>query len=148
MPLICIENFYLANNDKHTNEHIILCFRIVDTWSVTSTISTMTWAAATSRIWSLVEPDRSISQWLSLAKRYQDKRSNTHKLERSATVLEALTYLLGALISLLQDSWSAASCHKVLDDVSGLLHIACSEQQGIHLVIWHSGHSAAPRFYG
>jgi hypothetical protein len=37
-----------------------------------------------------------------LAKQYQDKRSNTHKLEQSATILEALNSLPRALISLLR----------------------------------------------
>ena len=119
---------------------------LVDDPSSESTISTMTWATASSRVWSPGESDRRIFQWLSLAKQYEDKRSNTHKLEQSATVLEALTSLLGALISLPQGSWSAASCHKLLDDAFRLLHTACFEQQGIHLVIWQSGHFAAPRF--
>jgi hypothetical protein len=35
-----------------------------------------------------------------LAKQYQDKGSNTHKLEQSATIFEALTFLLEAWISL------------------------------------------------
>ena len=39
-----------------------------------------------------------------LAKQHQDERSNTHKLEQSATVLEALNFLPGALISLPQGS--------------------------------------------
>ena len=111
-------------------------------------MSTITWAAATSRVWSSEEPDGGIFQWLLLIKQYQDKRSNTHKLEQSATVLEALNFLPGALIFLLQGSWSAASCHKLLDDAFGLLHTACYEQQGIHLVVWQSGHFAASRFSG
>ena len=111
-----------------------------------STLSTMTWAAATSRVLSPREPDERIIQWLLLTKQYQDKRSNTHKLEQSATALEALNFLPGALIFLLQGPWSAASYHKVLDDAFGLLHIACSESQGIHLVVWQSGHSIVPRF--
>ena len=81
-----------------------------------------------------------------LAKQYQDKRLNTHKLEQSATILEALSSLPGALIFLLRGPWSDTSCHKVLDDAFSLLHTACSEQQGVHLVVWQSGHSAAPRF--
>ena len=119
---------------------------LFDDPSSESTMSTMTRAAATSRIWSPGEPDERIIQWLLLTKQYQDKRLNTHKLERSTTILESLTYLPGVLISLLQDSWSAISCHKVLDDAFSLLHTACSEQQGIHLVVWQSGHLVAPRF--
>ena len=121
---------------------------LFDDPSSESTMSTMTWAAVTSRVWSSREPDGRIFQWLLLTKQYQDKRSNTHKLEQSATVLEALNFLPRALIFLLQGSWSTASCNEVLDDAFGLLHTACSEQQGIHLVIWQSGHSAALRFFG
>ena len=121
---------------------------LFDDPSSESTISTRVWAAATSRVWSPGEPDERMFQWLLSAEQYQDTRSNTHKLEKSATVHEALPFFLGVLISLLQGSWSAASCHKFLDDAFGLLHTSCSEQQEIHRVVWQSGHFAAPRFSG
>ena len=142
MAVMTLKNFLGASSRRSTKDLLL------NDPSSESTISTMTWGAATSRVWSPGEPDRRIFQWLSLQKQYKDKWSNTHKLEQSAIVLEALTSLHGALISLLRGSLPTASCHKVLDDAFGLLHTACSEQQGIHLVIWQSGHFAAPRFYG
>ena len=76
----------------------------------------------------------------SIDEQYQDKDQNTHKLEQSVTIL-------GAWLFLPRGSWSAASCHKVLDDAFDSLHTACSEQQGIHLVVWQLEHYAAPRFF-
>ena len=48
---------FLGASSRHTTKDLLL-----DDPSSESTISTMTCAAATSRVWSLEEPDKRVSQ--------------------------------------------------------------------------------------
>jgi len=66
------------------------------------------------------------------------QRSSTYRLVQSSIVL-------GAWLSPPQGAWFAASYHKALDDAFGLLHKACSMQQGTHQGAWQSVHFVAPR---
>ena len=53
------KNFLGASSRRSTKDLLL------DNSSSESTISTMTWAAATSRVWSFGVPDKRASQWLS-----------------------------------------------------------------------------------
>ena len=90
------KNFLGASSGRSTKDLLL------DESSSESTISTITWAAATSRVWSFGVPDKRASQWLS-----------NHRL---STVKTRIKYL---------QAWAVFNCSWSLAFSSSRLLICC-----------------------